>query len=127
MIYEKTFSLSIAREAKIVVKAEIRKRKREITVDLDFLIRDTHEDIFHPPIGINHPRYWKLKKVPDQKSRQMQMEYSGISRKQLLLVMTEFRELVGNEFSIRYESTIAEGIKHLKGVKIAAADKRAPM
>jgi hypothetical protein len=127
MIYEKIFSLSIARDAKIVVKADIRKRKREINVDLDFLIRDTHEGIFHLPIGINHPRYWKLKKVPDQKSRQMQMEYSGISRKQLLLVMEEFKGLVGDDFTIRYDSVIEEGLKHLKGVKIAAADKRAPL
>lgn len=125
MIYEKIFSLTIGREAKIVVKADVRKRKREIIVDFDFLIKDTHENIFHEPIVLNHPQYWKLKKASDKKSRQMQMEYSGISRKQLLLVMDEFQELVGPEFTIHYDSIIEEGIKYLKGVKIAALEKSA--
>ena len=64
MIYEKIFRHAVGREAKVIVKGEKARYSNNIVVELEFLVKDTHDLNFHQPIGKNHPQYWKLKKAP---------------------------------------------------------------
>ncbi len=103
MRLEKTFHLSADREARIVVKGQLIKGRREIIIDYEFLIREKLDTDFRPPIGINHPQYWKLKNASSQKSQLLQLAYSGISRKQLKDATKEFKRNIGGDFLFRYQ------------------------
>ncbi|MCF0056294.1 hypothetical protein [Dyadobacter sp. CY356] len=123
MIYEKRFILTVGREAKIILKADFQKNSNEVTIDFEFLIKDTHETSFHDSIMSNHPQYWKLKKSTVDKAQLLQMEYSGVSRKQLYSAINEFKTRIGEHYEIHCNINIEEKIKNLKGVRISALNR----
>lgn len=124
MILEKIFYLSVGREAKIVVKGQVGRNRGEMIIDYEFLIRERLDTDFRPPIGPNHPQYWKLKKSTAEKSQLLQLEYSGISRKQLKEVTQEFKRLVGPGYLFRFQNEIEERTKYLKGIRVSATSRR---
>lgn len=124
MIHEKTFILAIGREAKIIVSGKIQRNGKEIEVSFEFLIKDSHDQYFHSPIGLNHPQYWKLKKSKAEKAQLLQMEYSGVSRKQLNEAIREFRHLIGPGFNLKYDVKIQDRIKTLKGIRLSTGTRR---
>ncbi|MCF0069849.1 hypothetical protein LZD49_05155 [Dyadobacter sp. CY261] len=124
MILEKIFPLSVGREAKIVVGGQVVRNRNEIIIDYEFLIREKHDTDFRPPIGPNHPQYWKLKKSTAEKSQLLQLEYSGISRKQIKEVTREFKRLAGPGYIFRYQNEIEERTKYLKGIRVSALSRR---
>ncbi|WP_353719769.1 hypothetical protein [Dyadobacter sp. 676] len=124
MILEKTFHLSVGREARIVVKGQVARNRSEIIIDYEFLIREKHDADFRAPIGPNHPQYWKLKKSTPEKAQLLQLEYSGISRKQLREVTREFKRLAGPGYTFRYQNEIEERTKYLKGIRVSATSRR---
>jgi hypothetical protein len=124
MRLEKTFHLSVGREAKIVVKGQLAHNRREIIIDYEFLIREKHDIDFRSPIGPNHPQYWKLKKSTPEKSQLLELEYSGISRRQLKEVTREFKRLAGPGYTFRYQNEIEERTKYLKGIRVSATSRR---
>ncbi len=124
MILEKTFHLSVGREAKIVVRGQVARSRKEIIIDYEFLIREKHDTDFREPIGSNHPQYWKLKKSTPERSQLLQLEYSGISRKQIKEATREFKRLAGPGYTFRYQNEIEERTKYLKGIRVSALSRR---
>jgi hypothetical protein len=124
MIHEKAFRHAVGREAKVIVRGEKAKYRKEVILDLEFLIKETHDPDYHAPIGINHPQYWKLKNYTAEKAQYLQLEYSGVSRKELLETVKEFKLLFGPGLTYSYKIPIKERIKHLKGIRIPATSKR---
>jgi hypothetical protein len=123
MIHERIFRLAVGREAKIIVKGHPSKITNEVTFDLEFLIRDNESD-FRPPIGSNHPQYWKLKKYTPEKSRFLQLEYSGVSRKQLRETIDEFKSLFEPGYTFKDKTQIDARVKSLKGIRVSALSRR---
>ncbi|HEV7378392.1 MAG TPA: hypothetical protein VGN64_01250 [Dyadobacter sp.] len=123
MIHEKIFKLAVGREAKIVIKSQIARNSSEVNFDLEFLIRD-HEEHFRAPIGMNHPQFWKLKKYTAEKSRFLQLEYSGLSRKQLKESIEEFKAMFGAGYTFRDKTEIGARVKSLKGIRVSALSRR---
>lgn len=124
MTHEKTFILAVGREAKIILHGKIQRNGKEIEVGFEFLIKDSHDQYFHSPIGINHPQYWKLKKSTQEKAQLLQMEYSGVSRKQLNEAIREFRHFIGPGFNLKYNVKIQDRIKTLKGIRLSTGTRR---
>ncbi|WP_221393213.1 hypothetical protein [Dyadobacter sp. NIV53] len=124
MVHEKIFNLSIDRDAKIIVEGSFPNLGREIIINLQFLIKDKNDRYFRAPIGIYHPQYWKLKKLTPEKSQMLQLEYSGISRKQLNLAIREFKQAMGPGY-IFSDSIRTEGrIKGLKAIRTNTVSRR---
>ena len=123
MFYEKIYRLTVNREVKISLWGTPLKRHDEIFVNFEFLIKDSEENDFHAPIGPDHPKYWKLKNIDSEKAQLLEMEYCGISRKQLYAAMKEFDVLVGPGFIVTYNMKIQERIKSLKGIRLTQLSK----
>ena len=127
MIHEKIFNLAVDREAKIIVKGTMSNLSRQVTMDFEFLIKDKNDGYFRSPIGINHPQYWKLKRATPEKSQLLELEYSGISRKQLNLAIREFKQLIGIGYVFNDTIRIEERIKTLKGLRGNTMSRREPV
>lgn len=124
MVHEKTFNLAIDREAKIIVQGNIPASSRLINIDFEFLIKDKNDPYFRAPIGIYHPQYWKLKKLNPERSQMLQLEYSGLSRKQLNVAIKEFKQVVGPGYAFNDTIRIETRIKGLKGIRTNALSRR---
>jgi len=124
MVHEKIFKLAIGREAKIIMNGYLLNNSVEIAIEFEFLLKDSHEKYFRDPIGVNHPRYWKLKRSDQEKSQLLQLQYSGISKKQLSSAIEEFKQLMGPGFTFSYKIKIEETIKGLKGIRVGAQNRR---
>ncbi|TLV03335.1 hypothetical protein [Dyadobacter luticola] len=92
MKHEKEVTLETGRTIKIILSEAVRPNNHEVMLDLDVLIRDPKDEDFHPPIEQTHPKYWKLKSMDSEKSRQMQIKYSGITDKLIRKAIKEFRQ-----------------------------------
>jgi len=125
MIHEKIVSLSTDREAKIIIKGNVLNNNSHVTLDFEFLIKDKNDRYFRSPIGINHPQYWKLKRATPEKSQLLELEYSGISRKQLNMAIREFKQLIGIGYIFNDTIKIEERIKTLKGLRGNTVNRRA--
>ena len=53
-------------------------------------IKERNEERFHPPIGMNHPRYWKLKSSATEQAARLQLTYSGLSSRQISTAIKEY-------------------------------------
>jgi hypothetical protein len=84
MIHEKIFQLKSGREVKVIVKGYFLHDNPQ---------RST-EKYFRTPIGINHPQFWKLKRLSSQQAKLLVLEYSGISQRQVNQVVTEFNTVL---------------------------------
>ena len=124
MIHEKTFDLAVDRSAKIIVKGSLSNNSRQVTIDFEFLIKDKNDRYFRSPIGLNHPQYWKLQKLTAEKAQLLQLEYSGISRKQLNVALREFKQQIGLGYVFSDSIRIEEKIKSLKGIRVTAVNRR---
>ena len=123
MYYEKIYHLTVSRQAKIIIRGTVLKKSNEVFITFEFLVKDSGENTFHAAIGQDHPKYWKLQGMSPEKAQLLQMEYSGISRKQLYAAMKEYKELVGPGFDVTYNVKIQERIKSLKGIRLTQLSK----
>ena len=123
MYYEKVYHLTVSRQAKIIIQGTFLKKSNEVFITFEFLIKDSGENFFRAAIGQDHPKYWKLKGMNPEKAQLLQMEYCGISKKQLYAVMKEYKELVGPGFDVTYHVKIQERIKSLKGIRLTQLSK----
>ncbi|MCF0049110.1 hypothetical protein MUK70_04545 [Dyadobacter chenwenxiniae] len=89
MTHEKTLILQTGRCVKVISQWKNPMNPGEIEIDV--LIKDPSETHYRPPIGLTHPKYWKLKRMGAEKSKQLQIQYSGLTEKQLRSVVKEFR------------------------------------
>jgi hypothetical protein len=105
MIHEKIFILAVDREAKIILKGK-------------------HDKFFRSPIGINHPKYWKLQSLKPEKAQLMQLVYSGVSKKQLDTAIKEFKQFFGPGYVFSDTINIDERLKTLKGIKLTDINRR---
>jgi hypothetical protein len=94
MTQEKTFTLRTGRSVKVIGKSRINQHQVQIDTEIEVLIKEPKEDDFRPPIGSTHPKYWKLKKLDSEKTRELQIEYSGISAKQIRKALNEFESRI---------------------------------
>jgi len=90
MIQEKTMFLQTGRSVKII--AQDIQAPDTANIEVNVLIKEPKEEFFHPPIGITHPKYWKLRKLAPQQSRLLQIQYSGLSDKELRKAIKEFKK-----------------------------------
>ena len=89
MTLEKTLVLETGRSVKVITQhANLVDQEN---IELDILIKEPKEEHFRPPIGVTHPKYWKLKNMDPKKSRLLQLRYSGLSAKQVRKVVRELR------------------------------------
>ncbi len=84
MIQEKTVLLQTGRSVKIIAKDLLDTDVPDIEVNV--LIKEPSEVHYHTPI------YWKLKKLPPQQSRLLQLQYSGLSDKDIRKAIKEFKK-----------------------------------
>ena len=124
MIHEKTFILAVDREAKIVMKGNAGKNNRQVTIDFEFLIKEKHDKFFRAPIGLNHPKYWKLQRLTPEKSQLMQLVYSGISKKHLDEAVKEFKQFFGAGYIFSDAINVAERVKTLRGIRLTDMSRR---
>ena len=45
-------------------------------------IKDPHQKDYQPVISTAHPKYWKYKELGDRKAMELELFYSGLSKKQ---------------------------------------------
>lgn len=124
MIHEKTFTLAVDREAKIIVKGDIANNSKQIDLDFEFLIKEKHDKYFRVPIGVNHPKYWKLRSLTPTKSKLMQLVYSGVSRKQLDAAIREFKQFFGPGVIFKDSINVDEKLKTLKGIRLTDINRK---
>lgn len=89
MTREKTLLLQNGRSVKVITRDLHAVNPTKIEIEV--LIKDPKELEYHPPIGITHPKYWKLKTMDPQKSRLLQLEYSGLSDKEIRKAIRELK------------------------------------
>ena len=92
MTLEKTFLLPTGRAVKVITKVPLAENETEVRLGLDVLIKDPKEEDFRHPIGMDHPKYWKLKKLDSRQSKIVEIQYSGISDKQIRKAVMEFKQ-----------------------------------
>ena len=93
MVHEKVFTLKNRREVKVVFKSIPNPITQKVKFEYEVLIREPGEKSFRIPIGISHPKYWKLQKATKEQGRELVLTYSGITRRHLLEVEREFNSL----------------------------------
>jgi hypothetical protein len=91
---EKTLSLETGRSVKVITQPINPLDPGKIEVEV--LIKEPKESHYRPPIGITHPKYWTLKRMDPNKSRLLQIQYSGLSEKQVRNVLKELRKELSN-------------------------------
>ena len=94
MIHEKIFKLKSGREVKVIVKGYFLHDNPQRSTEYDILIREPKEKYFRAPIGINHPQFWKLKRLSSQQAKLLVLEYSGISQRQVNQAVAEFNTVL---------------------------------
>jgi hypothetical protein len=94
MIHERIFTLKNRREVKVTFKATFLPNTQKLMTDYEILIREPGEKYFRTPIGISHPKYWKLQTVSKEHGRELILLYSGISQKQLRSVEKELNQMM---------------------------------
>lgn len=124
MKLEKTFRQAVDREAKLVLTGTRLKGKKEIVIEMEFLIKEIYDQHFRVPIDINHPKYWKLQRLTAESANYMQLEYSGISKKQVLAALKEFENTFAPGYKLIYANPQTERIRSLRGIRISATDRR---
>lgn len=92
MVHERIFTLKSLRQVKIVFQVSDQSGNRDPKIDYEILIKEPEEKTFRPPIGLTHPKYWKLQAASDKQKRELIVLYSGISRKQIQLALKELNE-----------------------------------
>lgn len=94
MMHEKIFILKNRREVKIIFNAIPDPVTQELKFEYEILIREPGEKAFRAPIGISHPKYWKLQKATKEQGRELILMYSGLTRRHLLETEKEFNSLL---------------------------------
>lgn len=87
MEFEKTVLLDSGRTVKIIAHEPSLEEKGDIKFEV--LIKEPQDEHFRPPIGLSHPKYWKLRKMDADKSILLKLCYSGLSEKQARLIVQE--------------------------------------
>ena len=94
MTHEKTYVLTTGRSVKVITQGTIPVDQSDIEIELAVLVKEPKEESFHPPIGLTHPKYWKLKRLNPEESRMIEIQYSGLSDKQIRNAVKEFRQIL---------------------------------
>ena len=93
MTFERNFILATGRIVKLSAVYESNEIPVELNMKIEVLIKDgTHTD-FRAPIHLTHPKYWKLKSLDEKRSAEMQIQYSGLSIKQVRRFFSELSAL----------------------------------
>lgn len=81
MNFEKTLVLQTGWSVKVIVAMQ---RSEDVyNTALEVLIKEPWETVYHLPIENSHPKYWKLQSMDRDKSRKLQIAYSGLSDKDI--------------------------------------------
>ncbi|WP_221392958.1 hypothetical protein [Dyadobacter sp. NIV53] len=124
MILERVFYVGGGRVVKIIVRGRFTRNRSEMTIDFELLIKETNDIDFRQPIGENHPKYWKFKNSDFGRSQLLQLQYSGISKKQLKEAIEAFKIKAGTGLHFSYKDQIDAKAKYLKGMRTSALSKR---
>ncbi|CAG5017431.1 hypothetical protein DYBT9275_05770 [Dyadobacter sp. CECT 9275] len=116
MIHEKILLLEGGREAKVVLDGQLAQNTEQLLTGMEILVKDPQDKTFRLPIGTSHPMYWKSKRYDSVKSRLLQWEYSGITKKQINYVIREFQKVLNN--SVIGAKFRGKDVRVLKSLKI---------
>lgn len=96
MAHIKIITLQTGRTVKLTFDDTLRWEEddQKIEGQIQVTIRERNEEKFHPPIGMNHPRYWKLKRSGAEHAARLQLAYSGLSSKQISSAIKEYMSSV---------------------------------
>jgi hypothetical protein len=56
---------------------------------LDVSVKEPREEFFHAPIGLAHPKYWKLKTLDPSRQRILQLKYSGLNKREIDIALAD--------------------------------------
>ena len=92
MAHFKIITLQTGRTVKLTFDDTLRWEEdgQKIIDQIQVAIRERNEETFHPPIGMNHPRYWKLKRSGAEQAARLQLAYSGLSGRQISSAIKEY-------------------------------------
>ncbi|WP_159478327.1 hypothetical protein [Dyadobacter sp. 3J3] len=89
---EKIIVLSTGRVVRITAKKVQSFNSLDKRLDIDVLIREAREGNFHRPIELRHPKYWKLKSLDTDRQLLLQLQYSGLSTRQITQSLQELHQ-----------------------------------
>jgi hypothetical protein len=93
MTHEKIFVLETGRTVKVVVEGVLASDLSKVSIQVDVLIKDPKDEEFRAPIGLTHPKYWKLRGADREKASSLQIQYSGITSKHIRKAVREFDKM----------------------------------
>lgn len=99
MDFEREIILKSGRCVKIFANA-VQNHSR-LAFELIVIVRDPGENTFHPPIGINHSKYWQLKRLNAQLAGMLQLRHSGISDKDLKQILADIEAMITAENNLK--------------------------
>lgn len=99
MTHEKVFNLETGRAVKVMVEGVLASDLSKVSIQVDVLIKEPKDEDFRAPIGPTHPKYWKLKSLDAEKAGLLQIQYSGVARKQIRKTIREFDKM--NELEVQ--------------------------
>lgn len=56
---------------------------------LDVSVKEPRDDFFHAPIGLAHPKYWKLKSMDPSQQRVLQLQHSGLNKREIGIAIAD--------------------------------------
>jgi hypothetical protein len=56
---------------------------------LDVSVKEPRDEFFHAPIGLAHPKYWKLKSLDPARQRILQLKYSGLNKREVCIALAD--------------------------------------
>ncbi|MEO6285367.1 MAG: hypothetical protein ABIN80_09415 [Dyadobacter sp.] len=90
LIREKVVLLRTGKMVKIVSRQLQDNDLHKTDNQVDVLVREQDQENFRPFLSISHPKYWKFINLNPRQSIILQLKYSGLSKKEIALVIEEF-------------------------------------
>jgi hypothetical protein len=91
---EKTLLLPSGRSVKVTAMISSLLDPVNENISFDVMIRNPLETHFHPPIEQTHPKFWKLQRLAAAQQSILQLQYSGLSKRQIKNIISVLKGTV---------------------------------
>lgn len=102
MTHEKIFILETGRKVRLITNGTLDDNLSKVTIEMNVSIKDYFDNDFRHPIGIRHPKYWKLKKMNPLQARMQQLKCSGLLKKHIQQALNEFESIFHRPVQLEY-------------------------
>ncbi|WP_159476725.1 hypothetical protein [Dyadobacter sp. 3J3] len=90
LLREKVVLLRTGKMVKIVRREHIETISQKTDNRVDVFVRELDQDTFSPFLNVSHPKYYKFINHLPRPSVILQLRYSGLSKKEIALIIEEF-------------------------------------